>query len=167
MTLSRAFTYKTFNPNTNDFDNDYKSFRKEVDKKTVKAINLLRFLARACVLLCGLCIIGAIAFGAFSDTGLWWCIPCAIGCCILLIGCIILGVKADAQADYLEEYFRDISFDDEVAECLRYNEEQEQIARAWRKEHPFEEKIRMAQTRGNSVDIAEMVKEYLKMQKGE
>lgn len=167
MKLSRCFTYKTFNPNTNDFDNDYKSFCKEVDKKTVKAINLLRFLARACIILCGLCIIGAISFGAVADTGLWWCIPCAIGCCILLIGCIIFGVKADAQADYLEEYFRDISFDDEVAECLQYNDEQEQIAKVWRAAHPFEEKIRMAKTRGSSVDIAEMVKEYLKLQKGE
>lgn len=160
MTLSRCFTYKTFHPAINDFDKEVKSFRKEVDKKTTRIINALRLLVRACIVLCGLCIFGAIGFAACADGGIAWCIPCSIGCIVLLIVVICGGCHADAKADALEEEFCEENFVKEGQECEKYNAEQEQIALEWRQVHPFEEKIRMAKVRGSSVDIAEMIRHY-------
>ena len=167
MKLGRTFTYKTFNPAINDFDSEYNRIYKEVDKKTARTINLFRALTKLCVVICFLSVISSVAFGACYDGGVPWCLFVCFGCMAIFLLGIWGGVNADSKADWLEEYFEEINFDDEENECEAHNAEQEKIANEWRQAHPFEEKIRMAKTRGSSVDIAEMVKEYIKLQKGE
>lgn len=169
MTLSRCFTYKTFNPNTNDFDNEYKSFRKEVDKATEKRLRLAYIFRVVCLSMILPFIIATFVFGGISEGGenFWWAILACVGCMMAFAACIFGALAFEEKEDDIEQEFRDTAFDEEDAECDKYNAEQEAVAEEWRKAHPFEEKIRMAKTRGSSVDIAEMVKEYIKLQKGE
>lgn len=169
MTLSRAFTYKTFNPNTNDFDNDYKSYHKEVDKATEKRLSIISNVRYACICMILPFIIAALVFGGVSEAveHFWWAILACVGCMLAFVACIFGALALEEQEEDIKSQFREISFEAEYDECVAYNLHQEQIALEWRGAHPFEEKIRMAQTRGSSVDVAEMVKEYLKLQKGE
>lgn len=169
MTLSRCFTYKTFNPNTNDFENEYKSFRKEVDKETEKRLRLVHNLRWVCICMLLPLLIGGFVFGGISEEieNFWWAILACVGCMLAFAACIFDALALEEKEDDIEQEFRDTAFNEENAECEAYNAEQEVIAEEWRKAHPFEEKIRMAKARGSSVDIAEMVKEYIKLQKGE
>ena len=168
MTLSRTFTYKTFNPNTNDFDKSYKTCYKEVDKHIERKYKAYTFLFYLCASLVFPLLLFTISFACIADTYyfIWAGILSGVG--LIAIGtAIYLAVFTENKRDAIEDEFRDTAFDQEDIECGEYNEEQKVIANQWRKEHPFEEKIRMAKTRGSSVDIAEMVKEYIKLQKGE
>lgn len=169
MTLSRTFTYKTFNPNTNDFENEYKSFRKEVDKATEKRLHLVYIFRVVCLSMILPFIIATFVFGGISEGGenFWWAILACVGCMMAFATCIFGALAFEEKESDIEQEFRDTAFDEEDDECEAYNAGQEAIADQWRKDHPFEEKIRMAQTRGSSVDVAEMVKEYIKLQKGE
>lgn len=169
MTLSRTFTYKTFNRNTNDFDNDHKTYYKEVDKATEKRLRLVYHIRLVCLCMILPFIIATFVFGGISEAGenFWWAILACVGCMMAFAACIFGALALEEKEDDIEQEFRGTSFDEEDAECEVYNAGQEQIADQWRKDHPFEEKIRMAQTRGSSVDVAEMVKEYIKLQKGE
>lgn len=169
MTLSRAFTYKTFNPNTNDFDNDYKSYHKEVDKATEKRISIIHNVRLACLCMLLPFLIAVFVFGGVSEAveNFWWAILACVGCMLAFAACIFGALALEEKEDDIKQEFRDTTFEQEVDECDEYNKEQQIIADQWRKEHPFEEKIRMAKTRGSSVDIAEMVREYIKLQKGE
>ena len=160
MKLSRCFTYKTFNPNINDFDKELKTVWKEADKQTVKDLRVFNFIRGICMwllfptlivtLMCGVCA---------GEISLWYLFGFFGGLCLVGL-CAYYTADMDNKEDAIYERFREEHFDKEISECLRYNEEQEQIARVWRTEHPFEEKIRMAKTRGSSVDIAEMIKHY-------
>ena len=169
MTLFRTFTYKTFNPNTNDFDNDYKTCYKDVDKATIKRLRLIHNIRWACIYMILPFIIATFVFGGVSEAveNFWWAILACVGCMLAFAACIFGALVLEEKEDDIKQEFRDTAFDQEDIECGVYNDEQKVIANQWRQAHPFEEKIRMAQTRGNSVDIAEMVKEYLKLQKGE
>lgn len=167
MELSRDFVYKTFNPNTNDFEKEDKTIWKEVDKDTKRKYNRFKLVQRICVILLLPLFIGTFAFAALGaeENGLFifGFVFSLFGFC----GCVYYSADMDNKEDSICEHFRETNFIDEAQECEAYNLEQEQIALEWRQAHPFEEKIRMAKTRGSSVDIAEMVKEYIKLQKGE
>lgn len=168
MTLSRCFTYKTFNPNTNDFDNESKAFVKEVDQQTEKAIKRNEWLQHFCLYLWFPLFVAIITFACLADTHWdWRFVVCAIAGFVAIVWASINIVNCETKNDVLREQFRETNFDDEKQECETYNAKQAVIAEEWRQAHPFEEKIRMAKTRGSSVDIAEMVKEYIKLQKGE
>lgn len=168
MKLSRCFTYKTFNPNTNDFDDDHKAFAKEVDKETEKAINRNEWLQHFCLYLWLPLLIATLTFACLADTYWdWRFVVGAVACLVAIIWASINIVTCETKNDDLTDRFRELNFEEEYEQCVAYNLEQEQIALEWRAAHPFEEKIRMAKTRGSSVDIAEMVREYIKLQKGE
>lgn len=167
MQISRHFTYKTFNPNTNDFDKEIKTVWKDADKATEKKLKIFNAIRTICWWLLLPSILGALTCGACADAISMWFVLGFFGSLFLVGACIYYGVDMDIREDRIYENFREENFEEEEIEWLRYNREQEGIASEWREEHPFEEKIRMAQTRGSSVDIAEMVKEYIKLQKGE
>lgn len=167
MKLYRDFTYKTFNPNTNDFDAENKTIWKEVDKDTARKYNRLRFIQHICGILLLPMFISTFAFAALAAEYNWLFIFGFVFGLGGLCGCIYYTADLDNKEDAICEDFQETNFDDEKQECETYNVKQVAIAEEWRAAHPFEEKIRMAKTRGSSVDIAEMVKEYLKLQKGE
>lgn len=168
MKLSRCFNYYTFNPNINDFDKEVKVERKEVDVKTAKSFKRYEFFQHFYLLLWVPLLIASIAFACLADNGGGWvCVVIAIGCALLLGYASYQILACEDKGDALEERFRELNFEEEYEQCVAYNLKQEQIALEWRQAHPFEEKIRMAKTRGSSVDIAEMVREYIKLQKGE
>jgi hypothetical protein len=168
MKLTRCFTYKTFNPNTNDFDNEGKAFTKEVDQQTEKAIKRNEWLQHFCLYLWFPFFIATLTFACLADTYWDWRFAVgAVACFVAIVWASINIVTCETKNDTLKEHFRELNFEEEYEQCIAYNLEQEQVAIQWRAAHPFEEKIRMAQTRGSSVDVAEMVKEYIKLQKGE
>ena len=167
MKFSRTFTYKTFNPNTNDFDKEHKTFWKKVDKDTEREYKRFKLIQRICAILLLPMLIGTFACAMIAAECNWVFIFGFVFGLFGFCGCIYYTADMDSKEDAIYEYFRETNFDDEEQECQTYNAEQEKIALEWRQAHPFEEKIRMAQTRGSSVDIAEMVKEYIKLQKGE
>lgn len=167
MTIGKTFTYKTFNPNTNSFDDEHKRFYKEADKGTVKRLKIFKAVQFLCMCLILPCLILTFACAAMiEEISLWFLLGFIGGLC-LVGSCIYYGIDMDNRENAIIDEFRDNNFDEEEAECETYNAEQKAIAILWRQAHPFEEKIRRAQTRGSSVDIAEMVKEYIKLQKGE
>ena len=160
MTISKTFTYKTFNPSINDFYKEIKTIWKEADKETVlklKTFNIIRSICLwlllpvvLCTLMCGVCA---------GEISLWFLFGFFGG----LFGmgfCIYYTADMDNQEDRIYENFREHNFEEEYDACVAYNLEQEKIALEWRQARPFEEKIRMAKTRGSSVDIAEMIKHY-------
>ena len=160
MTISRCFTYKTFNPSINDFDKEVKYFRKEVDKKTEKKIKMWNIIQHICLWLLLPLFIGTMFCGAMADAiSAWFLIGFFCGL-FLLCYCIFCAFDMENREDTIIEEFREENFEEEKAECEKYNAEQEQIALEWRQSHPFEEKIRMAKVRGSSVDIAEMIRHY-------
>lgn len=167
MQISRTFIYKTFNPNTNDFDKNPKTVWKEADKETVKKLKIFNITRVICLWLLLPVLLGTLICGVFAGEISPWFLFGFFGGLFLLGFCICYAADMDNKEDAIYENFRNTAFDQEDIECGAYNDEQKVIANQWRKEHPFEEKIRMAQTRGSSVDIAEMVKEYVKLQKGE
>lgn len=167
MQICHDFTLKTFNPNTNDFDNEVRTVWREVDKATQKRLKRFNIIRAICLWLLLPVLLGTLTCGVCSAEISLWFLFGFFGGLFLLGFCICYTADMENQEDRIYEDFRDNNFDDAKAQCKAYNTEQEQIALEWRKAHPFEEKIRMAKTRGSSVDIAEMVKEYLKLQKGE
>ena len=167
MQICHDFTLKTFNPNTNDFDSEVKTVWREADRITVKRLKIFNTIRAICLWLLLPVLLGTLTCGVcIGEVSLWFLFG-FFGGLFLLGFCICYTADMENQEDRIYEDFRDNNFDDEKAKCATYNAEQEQIALEWRKAHPFEEKIRMAKTRGSSVDIAEMVKEYIKLQKGE
>ena len=161
MTISKTFTYKTFNPNTNDFDKEVKVVRKEVDAKTTRAFKRYDFFQHLYLLLWFPFLIASITLACLADNGGGWqCIVGAVGFLLLLIYASYQILACETKGDVLEKHFRENNFEDEEQECETYNAEQEVIEAEWREAHPFEEKIRMAKERGSSVDIAEMIKHY-------
>jgi hypothetical protein len=161
MKISRCFTYKTFNPNINDFDKESKSFAKEVDTKTAKAIKRNEVLQHICLYLWFPLFVAIITFACMADEYWDWRFAvCAVAGFVAIVWVSINIVNRETKDDALREQFCETNFDDEKQECETYNAKQIVIAEKWRAEHPFEEKIRMAKTRGSSVDIAEMIKHY-------
>lgn len=167
MKLYRDFTYKTFNSNTNDFDVESKTVWKEVDKDTARKYNKFRLIQHICGILLLPMFISTIAFAVLATECNGLFIFGFVFSLVGLCGCVYYAIDLDNKEDAICERFRETNFDDEKQEYETYNAEQMALAEKWREAHPFEEKIRMAKTRGSSVDIAEMVKEYLKLQKGE
>ena len=167
MQICHDFTYKTFNPNTNDFDNEVKTFWREVDKATKKKFKIFNIIRTICLWLLPFALLGTLTCGVCIEAvSLWFFFGFFGGLCLFSF-CVYYTADLDNKEDRIYEDFRNNNFDNEKIKCKTYNEEQKQIALEWRRTHPFEEKIRMAQTRGSSVDVAEMVKEYIKLQKGE
>jgi hypothetical protein len=160
MTISNDFTYKTFNPNINDFDKELKTVWEDVDKTTARKLKRFHFMRSLCCILLLPCVLVTLMCGVCADEISMWFLFGFFGGLFSMCFCIYYTADMDNKEDAIYEEFRNTHFDEEITKCLRYNEEQEQIARVWREEHPFEEKIRMAKTRGSSVDIAEMIKHY-------
>ena len=162
MTINKTFRYDTFNPNTNDFESEYESFTKTVDMATEKKYNLIHNIRWGCICMLLPFLIAAFVFGGISEAVecFWWAILACVGCMMAFTACIFTALALEEKEDEIEEQFRDTAFEEEKAECKKYNEEQKAIAEKWRAKHPFEEKIRMSQVRGSSVDIAEMVRYY-------
>lgn len=62
-------------------------------------------------------------------------------------------------------HFADWGFEIEELMYAQKQGEQDDIAKAWRAEHPLEEAIRKAQTTKNCTDIAELAREFAKVLK--
>lgn len=160
MELYHDFTYKTFNPNINDFDKEDKTIWKKADKDTERRYNRFKRIQLMCGILLLPMFIATFAFAAIAAEYNWLFIFGFIFGLIGLCSCIYFTADMDDREDAICRKFREECFDDEKQECETYNAKQIVIAEKWRAAHPFEEKIRMAKTRGSSVDIAEMIKHY-------
>lgn len=94
----------------------------------------------------------------------WISLGIMLGSCIIMltVGRVIVtkygSVMLNAQ---------DIGFDDEILRWEQITQEQNDIAKQWRAEHPLEEAIRKAQLSKSSVDIATAMREYAELLKGE
>lgn len=160
MKISRHFTYTTFNPNTNDFDKETKAIWKEADKDTVIDLKVFNIIRGICLWLLLPVVLGTLTCGVLAGEVSMWYLFGFVGGLFGMGFCIYYTADMDNKEDAIYERFRELNFEEEYDECVAYNLAQEQIALDWRAAHPFEEKIRMAKTRGSSVDIAEMIKHY-------
>lgn len=118
------------------------------------------------------CLVGLIFILTFSALGglfsSWFYIGAAMGG-ILFVGGIIFAnavcwPKEQQYAEELQKYRNEHEEElwaDATAEVRAYNEKQQEIAEAWRAEHPLEEKIRAClKDPKSSVEIADLARYY-------
>lgn len=89
---------------------------------------------------------------------------------IMLCSCIIMltvGRVIVTKYGSVMLNAQDIGFDDEILRWEQITQEQNDIAKQWRAEHPLEEAIRKAQLSKSPVDIATAMREYAELLKGE
>lgn len=156
-TIKRTMYYPTFNETKNDFDYKEVTHERPMTKEEVRKNAKYHTF-------CWLGV-GTIAFFVFSlimelsfHTNLWdlLLIPYSI---IMCVGLCHIFNRTFTLEDAVSG-FSSNGFDKEIAEWERITEEQNAIAKEWRKAHPFEEHIRKAQLSGSSVDIAKAAVYY-------
>lgn len=163
---------KTFNPDTNYFIIESVQYERELtpyenelwDKR--ERCSSLGFWFIGIGLLVGLACL--ITFGSLMAISTWFVIGAIFGA-VCFVGGFLLAhgyfwVKEQDYAEEIQNYRREHEEElwmNELAEVRAYNEEQEQIAEAWRAEHPFEEHIRTCiKDPNSSVAIAVAAKYY-------
>jgi hypothetical protein len=157
------FNYAEFNPCTNHFD--YKPY--SAVRPMTKEEQMISFCFDLTLWIDAISIIAtiiaALAIAAImgESIGLLWILPTiAIGCTIFAISWNC-GQKLEDKINH----FTDWGFEIEELIYAQKQGEQDDIAKAWRAEHPLEEAIRKAQTTKNCTDIAELAREFAKVLK--
>lgn len=164
-TIERTMYYPSFNEQDNNFEYVEYTHERPMTKKELKWERLwIAFFAIPLVTL--LISIGCFIIGvAFDIEVLGY--TALIGMATVIVIMVLFSLTLEKKYNAIMLNAQDIGFDDEILRWEQITQEQNDIAKQWRAEHPLEEAIRKAQLSKSSVDIATAMREYAELLKGE
>ena len=164
-TIERTMYYPSFNEEDNNFEYNEYTHERPMTKKELKWERLwIAFFAIPLVILLisTVCLI----IGAVLDIKILG-YTALIGIATTIVIMVLFSLTLEKKYDAIMLDAQDIGFDDEILRWEQITQEQNDIAKQWRAEHPLEEAIRKAQLSKSSVDIATAMREYAELLKGE
>lgn len=164
-TIERTMYYPSFNEQDNNFEYVEYTHERPMTKKELKWERLwIAFFAIPLITL--LISIGCFIIGvAFDIEVLGY--TALIGMATVIVIMVLFSLTLEKKYNAIMLNAQDIGFDDEILRWEQITQEQNDIAKQWRAEHPLEEAIRKAQLSKSSVDIATAMREYAELLKGE
>lgn len=164
-TIERTMYYPFFNEEDNNFEYNEYTHERPMTKRELKWERLwIAFFAIPLVTL--LISIGCFIIGMAFDIEILG-YTALIGIATTIVIMVLFSLTLEKKYDAIMLDAQDIGFDDEILRWEQITQEQNDIAKQWRAEHPLEEAIRKAQLSKSPVDIATAMREYAELLKGE
>jgi len=165
-TIERTMYYPSFNEEDNNFEYNEYTHERPMTKKELKWYRVYSAFWWVGITLFMVSFILTAIFCNNKEPNLigWICLGILVGSVLVMV-----TVEPIITTKYNSVMLnaQDIGFDDEILRWEQITQEQNDIAKQWRAEHPLEEAIRKAQLSKSSVDIATAMREYAELLKGE
>ena len=165
-TISRTMYYPCFNEEQNNFDYNEMAHSRPMTPYELKwhRANSIFWWVSTIILVASF-ITAAICLNNNKESLIGWVsLGTMFGSFLIMV---IVGRIITTKYESIMNNAQEIGFGDEILRWEQITQEQNDIAKQWRAEHPLEEAIRKAQLSKNSVDIATAMREYAELIKGE
>ena len=160
------FVKYEFNPKTNNMDRELETLSTNVTYKNCKEfryyfwISLIKYLVAA-LITCGLCLLLGLTSTEAEKEQVGIVLSIVFPSIIILFGLAnsIFGWSFEFDKSELIDWFR--WNEESYVELQTHNHKEFEKRDEWRKNHPFEEKVRKALESKNGNDVADVIKMIL------